>query len=126
MTADSGHTSTTELGSSGAAVARERDAGLPLRGDLVDRLAREEPLTWWNPAVTDTASGLAASGIDAATVADAAARRARPGGVLIFHDGFDGRGGYRGRSVDAVTRTVDTLLDRGYRFVTVPELWGEA
>ena len=77
MTADFGHTSTTELGCSGAAVPRERDAGLPLGDELVDRLAREEPLTWWNPAVTDTASGLAASGIDPAIVADAAARLER-------------------------------------------------
>ncbi|MDO4919013.1 D-serine ammonia-lyase [Kocuria sp.] len=45
--------------------------------DLTDRLSREEPLTWWNPAVTDTASGLAASGIDPAIVADAAARLER-------------------------------------------------
>ncbi|RLY93793.1 D-serine ammonia-lyase [Kocuria tytonicola] len=77
MTADSGPTATTHQGSTGAAVPPEQPANPPLGGELVDRLAREEPLTWWNPAVTDTASGLVASGIDPAMVADAAARLER-------------------------------------------------
>ncbi|MEU3456600.1 polysaccharide deacetylase family protein [Micromonospora sp. NPDC006766] len=56
------------------------------------------------------------------------ARRAiaktRPGSILIFHDGFDGRGGNRAETVVAVRETIDGLLARGYRFVTVDELLG--
>ena len=55
----------------------------------------------------------------------AALRRARPGGTLIFHDGFDGRGGPHRASVEAAVRTVDVLLERGWRLVTVPELIGD-
>lgn len=53
-----------------------------------------------------------------------ALRRARPGAVLIFHDGFEGHGGPHRRSVDAVARTLDGLLERGWSCVTVPELAG--
>ncbi len=56
------------------------------------------------------------------------ARRAiaktRPGSILIFHDGFDGRGGNRAETVVAVRETIEGLLARGYRFVTVDELLG--
>nr|BFE59160.1 polysaccharide deacetylase family protein [Dactylosporangium thailandense] len=56
------------------------------------------------------------------------ARRAiaktRPGSILIFHDGFDGRGGNRAETVTAVRETIEGLLERGYRFVTVDELLG--
>ena len=44
---------------------------------VLSRLAREEPLTWWNPAAADSAGGLAASGVDPALVDDAAARLER-------------------------------------------------
>jgi peptidoglycan/xylan/chitin deacetylase (PgdA/CDA1 family) len=56
------------------------------------------------------------------------ARRAiaktKPGSILIFHDGFDGRGGNRSETVVAVRRTVEGLQAQGYRFVTVDELLG--
>ncbi|MFD2767204.1 polysaccharide deacetylase family protein [Micromonospora eburnea] len=56
------------------------------------------------------------------------ARRAiaktRPGSILIFHDGFDARGGNRAETVVAVRETIEGLLARGYRFVTVDELLG--
>lgn len=56
------------------------------------------------------------------------ARRAvgktRPGSILIFHDGFDGRGGNRAETVVAVRETVEGLVAGGYRFVTVDELLG--
>jgi peptidoglycan/xylan/chitin deacetylase (PgdA/CDA1 family) len=59
-----------------------------------------------------------------AAMARWAVARTRPGTILIFHDGFDGRGGHRGETVEAVRRTVDALQARGYRFVTVDELLG--
>jgi peptidoglycan-N-acetylglucosamine deacetylase len=61
---------------------------------------------------------------DAAGIARWALARTKPGTILIFHDGFDGRGGFRGATVEAVRLTVDGLLARGYRFVTVDELLG--
>lgn len=50
--------------------------------------------------------------------------KARPGAILIFHDGFDGRGGYRGNTARAVEIVVDELFSRGYTFLTVDEMLG--
>jgi peptidoglycan-N-acetylglucosamine deacetylase len=61
---------------------------------------------------------------DGAAQARRAVARTRPGSILIFHDGFDGRGGRRDQTVKAVQLTVDALLAQGYRFVTVDELLG--
>lgn len=61
---------------------------------------------------------------DGAAMARRAIARTRPGTILIFHDGFDGRVGDRTQTVKAVQLTVDGLLERGYRFVTVDELLG--
>ncbi len=59
---------------------------------------------------------------------DRIARRAlakvRPGGILIFHDGFDARGGDRANTVAATKIVVADLQRRGYQFVTVDELLG--
>ncbi|MBA8796148.1 peptidoglycan/xylan/chitin deacetylase (PgdA/CDA1 family) [Friedmanniella endophytica] len=60
----------------------------------------------------------------AAGMADSAHRLARPGRVLIFHDGFDARGGRRDQTVGAVAALLPRLRDEGYRFVTVAELLG--
>jgi peptidoglycan/xylan/chitin deacetylase (PgdA/CDA1 family) len=43
--------------------------------------------------------------------------RVQSGAIIIFHDGFDGRGGYRGTTVDAVRLTIEELSGAGYRFV---------
>ena len=51
-------------------------------------------------------------------------RRARPGGILILHDGREARGGYRGSSVSAVGPLIDRLRERGYSFTTVDRLLG--
>jgi peptidoglycan/xylan/chitin deacetylase (PgdA/CDA1 family) len=48
----------------------------------------------------------------------------RPGRILIFHDGFDARGGRRDQSVAAIGPLVDKLTGHGYRFVTVDRLLG--
>lgn len=57
-------------------------------------------------------------------IAIRAVARARPGGMLIFHDGYNGRGADRTRTLDAVARVVDTLADRGWSFTTVDRLLG--
>jgi peptidoglycan/xylan/chitin deacetylase (PgdA/CDA1 family) len=61
---------------------------------------------------------------DGAAMARRAIAQTRPGTILIFHDGFDGRVGDRTQTVRAVRLTVDGLIERGYRFVTVDELLG--
>ena len=53
-----------------------------------------------------------------------AARRSRPGRILIFHDGYDARGGDRANTVDTVARLIDDRLERGYSFTTVDRLLG--
>lgn len=57
-----------------------------------------------------------------ARIARRALAKSRPGAILIFHDGFDGRGGDRHNTVEAVKIVVDSLRRRGFRFVTVDEL----
>lgn len=60
----------------------------------------------------------------AARIARTAVARSSPGQILIFHDGFDGRGGFRGRTVEAVRVVIDALRADGYDFATVDELLG--
>ncbi len=62
--------------------------------------------------------------LDAARIAARAIAQARPGAIIIFHDGYNARGGDRAATVEAVRITVDGLRDRGYRFVTVDQLLG--
>lgn len=50
--------------------------------------------------------------------------KARPGCMIIFHDGFDSRGGDRSSTVDAVKLVVDGLTEAGYHFTTVDRLLG--
>lgn len=59
-----------------------------------------------------------------ARMARRAIAKTRPGSILIFHDGFDSRGGNRAQTVVAARETIDGLLARGYRFVTIDELLG--
>ena len=60
----------------------------------------------------------------AALMAAGAARRTRPGSILIMHDGREARGGPRQQSVSAVGPLIDRLRDRGYSFTTVDRLLG--
>lgn len=57
-------------------------------------------------------------------IAERALAKARPGSIIIFHDGFDGRGGNRASTVAAARIVVDRLEAQNYRFVTVDELLG--
>lgn len=50
--------------------------------------------------------------------------KARPGAILIFHDGFDAKGGNRSNTVAAVRIVITALTRSGYRFVTVDDLLG--
>ncbi len=59
-----------------------------------------------------------------ARIARRAVAKARPGSILIFHDGFDARGGDRSATVDAVRLVIARLRAGGYRFTTVDRLLG--
>jgi peptidoglycan/xylan/chitin deacetylase (PgdA/CDA1 family) len=52
------------------------------------------------------------------SIAERILRQASPGSIALLHDG----GGNRASTVAALPRIIDTLRERGYRFVTVPEL----
>ncbi|GAA3453286.1 polysaccharide deacetylase family protein [Dactylosporangium matsuzakiense] len=77
-----------------------------------------------NPVAGEFGHALEVFQISGARMARRAIAKTRPGSILIFHDGFDGHGGNRAETVTAVRLTVEGLLARGYRFVTVDELLG--
>ncbi|SDB80353.1 Peptidoglycan/xylan/chitin deacetylase, PgdA/CDA1 family [Raineyella antarctica] len=83
------------------------------------RTLREQGLT---PVSGEFAHEFEPFQIPAAWTARRALGRASPGKILIFHDGYDIRGGDHTQTVRAVQLTVDRLRDAGYEFVTVPEL----
>ncbi len=60
--------------------------------------------------------------INPSAISKTAVKRARPGGILIFHDGYNGKGAKRGETIEAVKLTVTALQKAGYQFVTVDEL----
>jgi peptidoglycan/xylan/chitin deacetylase (PgdA/CDA1 family) len=49
--------------------------------------------------------------------------RARPGGVIVLHDGRDTRLNYdRSHMLQALPFVIETLIERRFEFVTIPEL----
>jgi peptidoglycan/xylan/chitin deacetylase (PgdA/CDA1 family)/GT2 family glycosyltransferase len=49
--------------------------------------------------------------------------RAKPGGVIVLHDGRDTRLNYdRSHMLQALPFVIETLMERGFEFVTIPEL----
>ncbi|MHB8904197.1 MAG: polysaccharide deacetylase family protein [Patescibacteria group bacterium] len=57
-------------------------------------------------------------------IASDALKVVKPGRILIFHDGFDTKGGARAGSVEAINLIVLELKKQGYEFLTVDELLG--
>ena len=50
-------------------------------------------------------------------------RRAKPGGVIVLHDGRDTRLNYdRSHMLQALPFVIETLTERGFEFATIPEL----
>ncbi len=48
--------------------------------------------------------------------------KVRPGSIIIFHDGIDGKGGDRQQTIEAAKIVVKQLQANGYAFVTVDKL----
>ena len=65
---------------------------------------------------------LEVAGIDSKKIAAAALKKAKPGAILIFHDGVEGQGGDRSQSVAAAIIVIDELIRRGYQLVRVDQL----
>jgi peptidoglycan-N-acetylglucosamine deacetylase len=57
-------------------------------------------------------------------IARRALAKLKPGAIIIFHDGFDAKGGNRAQTVLAVKLFVNQALNSGYKFVTVDQLIG--
>lgn len=56
-------------------------------------------------------------------IVQAILRRARPGGVIVLHDGRANRLNYdRSHMLQALPFVIETLLEKGFEFVTIPEL----
>ncbi|GAA1568690.1 polysaccharide deacetylase family protein [Kribbella karoonensis] len=55
-------------------------------------------------------------------IADQALRGTRPGSIIIFHDGWDGKSADRAATVEAVKLLVPRLRAQGYSFTTVDRL----
>lgn len=51
-------------------------------------------------------------------------QRARPGLLLVCHDGYNASGAPRASTVSAIDAVIPQLKDRGYRFATADELLG--
>ena len=60
----------------------------------------------------------------AARIARDALKVVRPGRIIIFHDGFDTKGGARTGSVGAINIIIPELKKQGYEFLTVDKLLG--
>lgn len=83
-------------------------------GGMVDTVGRVQGMrdVLWSVDTVDWARP------GAQAISSAAINGAHPGGIILMHDG----GGDRSQTVAALDRTITTLKQRGYEFVTVPEL----
>ncbi len=52
----------------------------------------------------------------------AALKKAKPGLIYIFHDGYNAKGGNRSSTVESIDILIPELKKRGYKFVTASEL----
>lgn len=62
----------------------------------------------------------------AVSIAASAAKSAKPGSILIFHDGYNAKGGNRAQTAAAIELLIPRLKQDGYKFVTVDQLLGVA
>lgn len=62
--------------------------------------------------------------VGAQSLARTAIKRSKPGVILIFHDGYNGKGADREQTVEGLKLSVKHLKEKGYSFVTVSELLG--
>jgi peptidoglycan/xylan/chitin deacetylase (PgdA/CDA1 family) len=122
----------------GRQIAKElvnSQAAIYKAGGIVPRLFRP-PYGFWTPWMIRAArkSGLEVitwdnmtgdwdSSREAEEITAAILAKARCGGIIVLHDGRDGRKAYdRSSLVKALPDILANLAEQGYRFVTIPEL----
>lgn len=89
-----------------------RPPGGNLNGELVNYAKKKGYLvTMWSADTSDYY-------VSTPLIIDNALRDARPGGIVLMHDG----GGDRTQTVEALPQIISSLRRQGYKFVTVPEL----
>lgn len=54
--------------------------------------------------------------ISSNAISNRAIKKARPGQIIIFHDGYDSKGANREQTFEAVKQTVEILQSQGYKF----------
>ena len=57
-------------------------------------------------------------GVSAERLVKRVVEKAKPGAIILMHDG----GGDRSKTVQALPQIIDQLTQRGYQFVTIPEM----
>lgn len=62
--------------------------------------------------------------IHSSNIASHVLKNAKPGSIIIFHDGYNAKGAKRTDTVAAVKLVVEALTKQGYSFVTVDKLLG--
>lgn len=67
-------------------------------------------------------SSLEVAQVDGAKIANTTIKKVRPGSIIIFHDGFDAKGGNRAQTIAAVKLLIPKLKADGYSFITVDKL----
>lgn len=65
---------------------------------------------------------LEVAGASGARIARRAIAGTAPGRIIIFHDGYNGTGADRSRTLDAVARTIDALAADDWTFTTVDQM----
>jgi chitin deacetylase len=61
--------------------------------------------------------------ISSATVAKRVLSKTRSGSIVLLHDGLETKDAFRkDQTINALPRIIRDLKNRGYRFVTIPEL----
>jgi peptidoglycan/xylan/chitin deacetylase (PgdA/CDA1 family) len=96
----------------GARTHLMRPPGGNLGGELVNYAKKKGYLvTMWSADTSDYY-------VSTPLIIDNALRNAKPGGIVLMHDG----GGDRTATVEALPQIISSLRRQGYKFVTVPEL----
>jgi len=63
------------------------------------------------------------AGKPAQEIFESIVKRARPGSIIVLHDGRSTRDGYdRSQMLQALPKIIETLKENGFDFVTVPQI----
>lgn len=75
-----------------------------------------------SPVGGEFCSNLEVLQVSSKKIASDTMKKIRPGSIIIFHDGYDGKGGNRRQTIDAVKQLIPELKKAGYTMTTVDKL----